>query len=66
MRWSAPTLGVEEHRQELIERRKRMAGEESNPALTYLDKQLARPAGPWLYSSGGRGLRSGELVKQAD
>jgi hypothetical protein len=64
VRWSAPTRSVEEHRRELIEMRKRLVSDDlPDSALTYLDKQLARPAGPWLYTSGGRGLQKDEQVK---
>jgi hypothetical protein len=67
VRWSAPTRSVEEHRQEMVELRKRIAsGEFPGADATYLDKQLSRAPSPWLYSSGLRGLRSDERVKQAD
>lgn len=66
VRWSAPTLTVEQHRQELIELRKRIASGERPGSTAYLDKQLARAPSPWLHSGGVRGLRGGELVNQSD
>jgi len=67
VRWSPPSRSVEQHRQEMVELRKRIAsGELPSTDATYLDKQLARPPAPWLYSSGLGELQRGEQVKQAD
>jgi hypothetical protein len=67
VRWSAPSRSVEEHRQEMVELRKRItSGEAPSTDATYLDKQLARPPAPWLYSSGLGELPSGERPKQTD
>jgi hypothetical protein len=33
-------------------------------SLDLLNQQIARPAAPWLYSSGVRGLKRGELADE--
>ncbi len=67
VRWSDPTFTVQQHREQMIEMRERIAnGEFPNARVDYFDKQLARDPSPWIQSSGLRGLRKGERVDASD
>jgi len=57
VRWSSPTHTAEEHWEQLVKTRERIErGEIPNASTTYIDKQLARAPGPWIFTSGIRGL----------
>jgi hypothetical protein len=65
VRWSKASHTVEEYRKELIELRKQIvAGKVPGASVEMLDQQLARPAGPWLYSGGVHGLERGDLERE--
>jgi hypothetical protein len=66
VRWGKPKQTVEEYRAELAARRDRVkSGDVPATAgtLAILDRELAREPGPWVVSSGARGLRSDEIVR---
>ena len=68
VRWSEPSKTVEQHRQSLIQLRERLQKSDASAVrLGWLDKQIARPPGPWLGGSGVQGgLGKNEIVPEDD
>jgi hypothetical protein len=65
VRWAEPHQSVDEYRAELSAYRESVTNGDATPTagtLEIIDRELAREPGPWVVSTGARGIRKSEIV----
>jgi len=65
VRWKKPHQSVDEYRAELSAYRESVTNGDATPTagtLEIIDRELAREPGPWVVSTGARGVRKSEIV----